>query len=401
MNTYAVWYNNGSWSRSVFAPVSGTYTVTAQVDNLMEIFVDGRSVISTSGFQGTPPQFSIFLQQGFRTFTFAITNLGGPAGFAVTINDPFGNLIWDTRTYRLRGDTNAETTGIGGTNAPSAFRSIGGDTNASSGGFFGGGGGGGDGNAAGRGGKGGVRIIWGSNRSYPYRAGDVIPFGRRPTAGLILYYDANIANSYSGGVEVRDISGNSNTGNISIGYAPSTPEFVANNRVLRFPSNINTKIDFTADELISSKITVEMWARVYQFAGGMLFGFNLHDVWTSGGRLGFNTAQSDVYGISADRVNALALTNRWAHYVFVMNAGDYAANKIYIDSISQSLSQQAGTQAPSLTNFNNGVGRIGGWRANNEYSQWMDLAIFKIWNRELSPQEIEATYFDYRNRFIE
>lgn len=402
MNTYAVWYADGTWRRSFYAPVTGIYFVKVGIDNRITLQIDGVTIlVKRGGFGSEPEPIPVNLTQGYHVFTFIVENFGGPAGWAVTLTDPFGNLIWDTRTYRLRGDINEETLGIGGTDSPSAFKSSGGGTAASSGGFFGGGGGGGDGNAAGRGGKGGVRIIWGSNRSYPYRANDVIPFRRTPTSGLILHYDASVADSYTGGSEIRDISGNGNTGTVSTGYVPTFPAFVGNNSVFRFPVDQNTKIDFVADELTSSKISVEMWAVVYQFSGGMFFGFNLHDVWTSAGRLGFNTGQGDVFGLSASQVNALGLTNRWVHYVFVMNAGDYTANKIYIDADRQPISQQTGRQSTSLANFNTGVGRIGGWRASTDYQQWMDLAIFKIWNRELTQQEISATYFDYKNRFLE
>ena len=143
-----------------------------------------------------------------------------------------------------------------------------------------------------------------------------------------------------------------------------------------------------------------MWAYVDSFASGMFFGWYIHDVWTAGGTLGFNTGQGDVYGISAARVNALNLPRRWAHYVFVMNVGDYYRNKIYIDGVREtSLAQQYSVQYGPYANFNSGVGRIGGWRLENSYQQVMDVGIFKIYNRELTAAEITTLYNENLARF--
>ena len=65
----------------------------------------------------------------------------------------------------------------------------------------------------------------------------------------------------------------------------------------------------------------------------MIFGFNLYDVWTQNGAMGFNTASSDQYGISSTQVTNLGLLNQWKHYVFEMRSDvSYTNNKIYINS---------------------------------------------------------------------
>jgi hypothetical protein len=275
--------------------------------------------------------------------------------------------------------------------------------NGQNGGTYGGGGGGrdtdGGGGDGGYGGNGGVRIIWGRGRSYPNQAQDVIPVTIASTAALILHYDAANIVSYNGGSTIYDLSGNSNHGTISLGYAPATVPTIGSNKVIRFPISQNTKIDFSANELTASRITVEMWALVDDFAGGMFFGWLIHDVWTSGGTLGYNTGQGDVYGISATRINQLNIRDRWAHYVFVMQVGDYYQNKIYINGVEQSLSQQYSYQYTPYTNFNSGNGRIGGWRLDNNYQQVMDLGIFKIYNRQLTQAEITTSYNENLARF--
>jgi hypothetical protein len=359
-------------------------------DDYIEVRVDGSLVGVDSNYRGSTVS-TFTARQGIVILSFAVANTyGGPAGFAVTIRDRNNTLLWDTRTYASKNAINQ------------AIRSVAAGTNGTQadGGFPGGGGGGHDaGETAGNGGGGAVRIIWGANRSYPYSANDVTPIVVASVNGLILYYDAENASSYSGGSTVYDISGNSNDGTISLGYAPATVPSLGSNKVIRFPATQNTKIDFNANELTSTTITVEMWAIAYSFASGMFFGWYLHDVWTQGGTLGYNTGQGDVYGISATRINALNVAGRWTHYVFVMNVGDYRQNKIYVNGVSESLSQQYTQQLGSNANFNSGVGRIGGWRYENSYQQVMDLGVFKIYNRELTQAEITTNYNEKQSQY--
>lgn len=404
MNTYAVWTSNRGGDdgtphtidRVFYAPYSGTYTVEYAADNYMAFYVDGVLTASTSDFYSST-RTTKFMSAGAHTLRFVIQNYGAmsnwwnnPAGWALTIRSTTGELLWDTRTYRLASAVNTGViTAAGGTNAYSQ-----------SGGNFGGGGAGGNRVLGGGGATGGVRLIWGKGRSYPYAAGDVIPRRRGTIVGLVLLYDAANILSYNGGTTVTDLSGYGNHGTITLGYAPSSVPMLGDNRVIRFPAWSNTKIDFTVDEIAASQtITVEMWAYVGSFASGMFYGWYIHDVWTSGGTLGFNTGQGDIYGIPASRINGLGLAGRWAHYVFVMTVGDYYNNKIYVDGTRETLSQQYSRQYTPYTNFNSGVGRIGGWRLENSYQQVMDLGIFKIYNRELTPTEISTLYNENRARF--
>jgi hypothetical protein len=406
MNTYAVWTSNfgntsggiESVDRVIFAPYSGNYTLQQQADNLIIFKIDGREIARTSNFSsGSPQTTTFYMTAGRHVITMDVQNFGGgswgrnPAGFAVVIRNTSSTIIWDTRTYASGNSSNASsTTRAGGTNA-----------NGMNGGDFGGGGSGRDGGStAGFGGRGGIRIIWGPRRNYPYFAEDVVPFTAPTRTGLILHYDFNNANSFVSGSSVTDISGNNNTGSINRSLSALT--FIGSNesfKYLPFPGNFNQKIDFAANELTSSVITVEMWAKVSSFIGGMFFGWLIHDVWTAGGTLGYNTGQGDVFGIPSSRINSLGLAGKWIHYAFVMNAGDYTRNRIYINSIRENLSQQFSRQFTGFTNFNSGNGRIGGWRLDNNYQQVMDLAIFRIWNRELSSTEISSLYNEDKNRF--
>jgi hypothetical protein len=253
MNTYGVWVTargtvDGQTKivqRGFYAPYSGTYNIEYAADNQMSFFIDGTLVAASTDFTRSAT-VGTYMSRGEHVFKFEVQNYGGvsnwysnPAGFALTVRDVSSSLLWDTRTYRLTNSGNSIVrVQAGGTAA-----------NGQNGGTYGGGGGGrdtdGGSGQGGVGGNGGVRIIWGRGRSYPYQAQDVIPVTIASTLGLILYYDAANISSYNGGNTVYDISGNGNHGTISLGYAPATVPTIGTNKVIRFPISQNTKIDFS------------------------------------------------------------------------------------------------------------------------------------------------------------
>lgn len=163
---------------------------------------------------------------------------------------------------------------------------------------------------------------------------------------------------------------------------------------------VDDYIDFFAPNL-GTTTTVEMWCKIGSgYNGKMFFGFLYYDVWCGGANLGFNTAGGDVYGISSATVSSLGLVNNWKHYVFEMRSDvSYTNNKIYINGVSQTLSQQLGSENPGARNFNSGNGRIAGWRADTNYPMPMDCSIFRVYNRALTQQEINQNFSAYSSRF--
>jgi hypothetical protein len=148
--------------------------------------------------------------------------------------------------------------------------------------------------------------------------------------------------------------------------------------------------DFTFPLNGATTITVEMWVYPTAFSGGMFFGFYNYDVYTYLNAIGYNTANSDVYGLTATQ--ASGCLNTWKHYVFVMREGSVTNNKIYLNGVNQSLSQIVGTPNNANTSFTNGVGRIGCWGINTNYTQPMYVTKFKVYNRELTQAEITAKF---------
>ena len=160
-------------------------------------------------------------------------------------------------------------------------------------------------------------------------------------------------------------------------------------------------VDFTAPN-ITSTASVEMWVKLGSgFENKMFFGWFSYDVWCSGNNIGYNTGNSDIYGLTSASFTALGPVNRWFHYVFEMYSGSYISNKIYINGTSYPLSQVLGTQTAQQTTFNNGNGRIALWQRGNVglFNMPMSCSIFKVYNKTLTPQEIQQNYNATKGRF--
>jgi hypothetical protein len=145
-----------------------------------------------------------------------------------------------------------------------------------------------------------------------------------------------------------------------------------------------------------------MWVKTNSLnspSGAMYFGFNLYDVWTSNGNIGFNTSAGDQFGIPSSRVNYLGIEGNWRHLVFVMNAGSKTNNKIYVNGESQTMIQIQNSFNNANATFNSGMGRISGWRFNTDWRINMNLSSFKVYNRELTQQEINNNFNTQRSKF--
>lgn len=211
--------------------------------------------------------------------------------------------------------------------------------------------------------------------------------------GLVLHLDAANPQSYDGNSNIwRDLSGNNNSVTLSNGV-------VYNNGALTF-DGVDDYANFYAPNL-KNVVTVEMWAKFKSFGGVMPFGWNVYDVFCWNGAMGYNTANSDVYGITSATVNSLGLLNNWKHYVFEMRSDvAYTNNKIYINGVSQTLTQVNSTESGSARTFNNGNGKISGWKASANYLMPMDVFSFRVYNKSLLQQEILQNYNATKHRYL-
>lgn len=219
-------------------------------------------------------------------------------------------------------------------------------------------------------------------------------FNTPPTTdGLVLYLDAGTNLSYPGsGTTWYDLRGMANNSTLVNG-----PTYSSNNNGYITFDGINDYASFYAPSL-DSVATIEMWAKISDTNNRMLFGFHYYDVWFYG-QMGFNTASSDIYGISAATIASLGLVGNWKHYVFVMRSDvAYTNNKIYINNVEQSISQQSASENSSNRNFNSGVGKIATWGGLDRQMP-MDCAVFRVYNKSLSSNEISQNFNAFRDRF--
>ena len=155
----------------------------------------------------------------------------------------------------------------------------------------------------------------------------------------------------------------------------------------------------------TANVTLEGVFNINQIVG-MLGGFATYDIYMAGGALGFNTASSDVYGISAATVTSLNLRNRNVHYVFVFPTSNLpGAYQLWINGVQQSLSLVVGSSTPSTRFYNNRgdyAFQLNGWYAgtptngaippSGTYYGNASWSSFRMYNRVLTPAEIQQNY---------
>ena len=221
------------------------------------------------------------------------------------------------------------------------------------------------------------------------------------TEGLVFALDAGFTGAYpTAGTTIYDLSGNDNNCTLTNGITfNSNGSDYDGSGTLTF-DGADDYVPFYAPNL-GTIATVEMWCKIDggNYSHKMFMGWGLYDIYCYGGAIGFNTANSDCYGISLSTVNSLGITNQWAHYIFEFRTDvSYTNNKIYINGVLQSLSQLYSSENPSARNFSGGSGRIASWGAGGYYMP-MDCAVFRVYNRSLTQAEITQNYNAQKGRF--
>ena len=214
------------------------------------------------------------------------------------------------------------------------------------------------------------------------------------SSGLVAYFDVANTRSYVGsGTTVNGlISGIGFTLTNGVGFGTTgTSYFIFD--------GVDDNIPFSIPSP-GTILSIEMWARIKAFSGGMPFGFLQYDVWTANGAMGYNTAASDQYGLTSTQVTNLGLVNQWKHYVFEMRTDvSYSNNKIYVNGQNQTLSQVTGSESAGFRSFNSGNGRLSSWLASNAFNISMDIAQFRIYSRALTTTEVLQNFTTTKKRY--
>jgi len=133
-----------------------------------------------------------------------------------------------------------------------------------------------------------------------------------------------------------------------------------------------------------AKTSVAFWMFWDGTNSVMPVGWFSYDLWLVGGHFGFNTSNSDVFGISS-----AGLASGWHHVAAVFTNGNVAGNKLYIDGVAQSLTQRLSTPNNTCSYVNSTL-RAGGWQRDNNYRFSGRLDEVKVYDGELTPVEVNA-----------
>jgi len=237
--------------------------------------------------------------------------------------------------------------------------------------------------------------------------------GKIVTNGLLLHYDALNPMSYPGsGTDWDSIplstncSASLNLGTnpitISNGYATLTPSDGPDAFTEPFSLDRNTNY-----------VTIDFWARIRSIvgtgirrlvgignAGGYYVAYNSNALY-----FGVGTNGTDIWGIQSTTFNSLGILNNWAHYSCVLANGLYQSlpdtdQKVYVNGTLPTNGCVIGGDYPTQRAFNTtdfSKVRIGG-QYGGQYGD-ADIAIIKIYNRELSQAEVTQNFNAHKGRF--
>lgn len=135
-----------------------------------------------------------------------------------------------------------------------------------------------------------------------------------------------------------------------------------------------------------AKTSVSFWMYWDGTDSVMPIGWFRHDLWLVGGHFGFNTGNSDVFGIAS-----AGLANRWVHVVAVFTNGNVAADELYIDGVAQAMSQRQSTPN-NATAVVDATLQIGGWRSDTSYRFSGRIDDVKVYDGQLTAAEVAAVF---------
>lgn len=136
---------------------------------------------------------------------------------------------------------------------------------------------------------------------------------------------------------------------------------------------------------VGAKTTLTFWMKWDGTSNMMPVGWNRHNIWINNGSMGFNTWNSDIYGVST---NVLSV-NTWHHIAVEFTNGQVTNNKMFIDGTEQVLSQRFGSPNNSNATVQTEL-RIGGDGVTSFYNFSGDLDEVRVYQGTLSETEVSA-----------
>ena len=217
------------------------------------------------------------------------------------------------------------------------------------------------------------------------------------TNGLVLNLDAADRNSYPGtGTSWFDMSGNGNTGTLTNGPTYSTN----NGGIFGFVSDDFVTIPENS-ALNTQTPSVEVWVKTnstnqsgFWFEKGQvntqysLFQEGTLIQW----RQNFSSGQG-LTNLSTTTATYMNTTN-WYQVVGTFTSG---TRRLYINGVQVNSDSQSGTIATNTNGMSIGV--YGGFNGTRGYYYNGNIAIVKVYNRELTAAEVLQNYNVERSRF--
>ena len=216
--------------------------------------------------------------------------------------------------------------------------------------------------------------------------------GRIVSDGLVLYLDAANRKSIVSGSSVwRDLSGNNNSGSLVNG-----PTFNSANGGSIVFDGVDDKVTFPNNTFTTSAgVTVEVW---FKTSSGTKYQdiFDLADVygiWIVTNFSGAGTGKIVTgFNTTTGYISSNYVANNWYQVVL---AGTGTSNYQYINGVLTGTASQ-----PVTTSINLNTARIGNVDGDRAAEYFVgNVSSLKIYNRNLTPQEILNNYNVTKKRF--
>ena len=216
------------------------------------------------------------------------------------------------------------------------------------------------------------------------------------TNGLILNLDAGFTPSYpTTNTTWYNLSSSGNHGTLING-----PTFNSANGGTIITDSVDDTIQVDYNFTQHSTITINFFANSSYNNESMIWsmGGNGPDWYIKADTMGYNSYGADTYGFSTAQINNLGLRNNWRLMTMTYTQNSPVANnKVYVNGIEQSTSQQLG--GTNGMSFNNQIYFTSAYGNGSGYNLSATIGYISIYNRALSSSEVLQNYNALKGRY--
>jgi hypothetical protein len=215
------------------------------------------------------------------------------------------------------------------------------------------------------------------------------------TNGLIVNLDAGFVPSYpKTNATWYDVSSGGNNGTLI-----NSPTFKSANSGVIITDGVDDTIQVNYGFSTLPTITINFFANSSYNDQSMIWslGSSGPDWYISAGAMGYNSYGGDTYGFSPTQITNLGLRNNWRLITMTYTQNSPVSNnKVYVNGIEQSTSQQAGTT--NSMGFGNSINFASAFN-NASYNLSATIGNISIYNRALTAAEVLQNYNALKGRY--